>query len=197
VLLVITIGLLAWSAIRPAGYTIWALEVFPAVLGMIILVATHRRFPMTPLVYTLAAIHCWILIIGGHYTYAHVPLGNWVRDTFDLSRNHYDRLGHFAQGFVPAIIAREVLLRCTPLRPGGWLFYLVTSVCLAISAAYELIEWAVAEIDHAGSQEFLGTQGDVWDTQKDMALCLVGAVVAQLTLSRLHDRQLRRLLNPG
>lgn len=184
--------MLAWSAYRPYEGVTWVLEVSPAVAAMILLAATYRRFPLTPLAYILITLHAILLIVGGHYTYARVPLGNWVRDAFDLSRNHYDRLGHFVQGFVPAIAAREVLLRCTPLKRGWWLFYIVVSICVAVAAAYELVEWAVAEIDEGGSQAFLGLQGDVWDTQKDIALCLMGAVAALLTLSRLHDRQLRR-----
>lgn len=192
-LLACVLALLAWSAIGPHDYETWALEVFPAVVGIAVLGATYRRFPLTALAYWLAAIHGAILIVGGHYTYALVPIGAWAREAFDLSRNHYDRLGHFAQGFVPAIIAREVLLRNTPLRRGGWLLFLVVCVCLAISAVYELVEWGVAEVDSAGSQAFLGTQGDVWDTQKDIALCGIGAVVALLTLARWHDGQLRRL----
>ena len=190
------LALLAWSAIKPHDYPTWALEVFPAVAGVVVLAATRKRFPLTSLAYCLAAIHCAILIVGGHYTYAEVPAGLWARDALGLSRNHYDRLGHFAQGFVPAIIAREVLLRKTPLTRegwGGWLFFLVVSVCLAIGAVYELVEWAVAEVDHAGSQAFLGTQGDVWDTQKDMALCGIGAVAALLTLGRVHDGQLKAM----
>lgn len=191
-LLVITLLLLAWSAYYPKEWVTWALEVFPAVFGIALLGWSYRRFPLTPLVYILIAIHMAILIIGGHYTYAEVPIGNWARDQFDLSRNHYDRLGHIAQGFVPAMITREILLRCSPLRRGGWLFFLVLCVCLAVSAVYELLEWAVAEISEAGSQSFLGTQGDVWDTQKDMALCFFGAALALVTLSKLHNRQLDR-----
>lgn len=191
VLLTVTLALLVWSGIKPFEYMTWALEVFPAVLAIVIIGATHKRFPLTPLVLILIAFHCAILIVGGHYTYARVPIGLWAQETFDLSRNHYDRVAHFIQGFVPAMIAREILLRRSPLKPGKWLFFLVTSVCLAISAAYELLEWAVAEIDHAGSQDFLGTQGDVWDTQKDMALCAIGAIAAQLCLNSWHNRQLR------
>jgi putative membrane protein len=157
-------------------------------------VVTRRRFPLTPLAYRLIFLHSGILMLGGHYTYAEVPLGFWMRDAFGLARNHYDRIGHFAQGFVPAILAREILLRKTPLKPGGWLFFLVTCVCLAISACYEFIEWWTALASGSGADAFLGTQGDPWDTQWDMFLCLLGALTAQLTLSRLHDRQLARLL---
>jgi putative membrane protein len=132
-------------------------------------------------------------MLGGHYTYARVPLGFWMQDLFDFSRNHYDRIGHLAQGFIPALIAREILLRRTPLRRGAWLFFLVTCVCLAVSVCYEFIEWWAALIGGSGATEFLGTQGDVWDTQWDMFMALVGSLLGQLTLSRLHDRQLDRL----
>lgn len=181
------------SGIHPHDRTTWWLEVFPVVLGLPLLIATRRRFPLTPLLYVLLFVHALILMLGGHYTYARVPLGFWVQDLFDLGRNHYDRLGHFAQGFVPAILAREILLRRTPLRPGGWLFFLVCSVCLAFSACYEFFEWWSAVIGGSAADAFLGTQGDVWDTQWDMFLALVGAVAAQLLLARLHDRQLGRL----
>jgi putative membrane protein len=157
------------------------------------LLATRRRFPLTTLAYVLIAIHACILMVGGRYTYAEVPLGNWVRDALHLARNHYDRLGHLAQGFVPAIIAREVLLRKTGLRRGGWLFFLVTSVCLAISAVYELIEWGTAATSGASADAFLGTQGDPWDTQKDMLCAGFGAIVAQLSVTGIHDRQLAAL----
>lgn len=179
-----------WSAIRPHDYFTWVLEVFPAIIGAVILTASHRRFRLTTLVYTLIALHMVILMIGGHYTYAEVPVGNWIRDQFELSRNHYDRLGHFAQGFVPAMIAREILLRLNVLRRGRWLFVVVVSICLAVSALYELLEWTVSALTGSAGDAFLGTQGDVFDTQKDMAMALVGAVTALLTLSKLHDKQL-------
>jgi len=179
-----------WSAIHPHDYFTWILEVFPAIIGAVILAATYRRFRFSTLVYTLIAMHMMILMVGGHYTYAEVPIGNWFRDHFALSRNHYDRLGHFAQGFVPAMIAREVLLRLNVLKRGRWLFVLVVSVCLAISATYELFEWAVSAITGSAGDAFLGTQGDVFDTQKDMAMALVGSVTALLTITKIHDRQL-------
>ena len=193
-LLVLTLAALAWSGYHPHDFATWVLEVSPVVAGIVILLATYRRFPLTSLSYFLIFLHSLVLIVGGHYTYAEVPIGNWARETFGFSRNHYDRLGHFMQGFVPAIVTREVLLRCTPLRPGAWLFFLVTSVCGAISLVYELVEWAVSVVEGgAASAAFLGTQGDVWDTQKDMAMCLVGAVCGQLLLGRLHDRELKKM----
>ena len=181
------------SAVRPYELGTWGMEVFPIVVAVPILAATYHRFPLTPLVYTLIFVHACILMLGGHYTYARVPLGFWMQDLFDFSRNHYDRIGHLAQGFIPALIAREILLRRTPLRPGGWLFFLVTCVCLAVSVCYEFIEWWAALIGGSGATEFLGTQGDVWDTQWDMFMALLGSLLGQLTLSRLHDTQLRRL----
>jgi putative membrane protein len=192
-LLGLTLLALAVSGIGPHDRTTWWLEVFPVILGIPLLIATRRRFPLTPLLYVLLFVHALILMLGGHYTYARVPLGFWAQDLLDLGRNHYDRLGHFAQGFVPAILAREILLRRTPLRPGGWLFFLVCSVCLAFSACYEFFEWWAAVIGGSAADAFLGTQGDVWDTQWDMFLALLGAIMAQLLLARLHDRQLARL----
>jgi putative membrane protein len=190
--LVLVVGsVFVWSAINPHERFTWFLEVLPVIVGVPILMATRRRFPLTTLVYVLIAIHAVILMVGGHYTYAEVPLFNWIRDAFGLARNHYDRVGHLAQGFIPAMIAREILLRQTPLRPGGWLFTIVTCVCLAISAVYELIEWAVAAATGDSATAFLGTQGDVWDTQKDMLCAWIGAMAAQLLLARWHDKQLQ------
>ncbi|MBK9495671.1 MAG: DUF2238 domain-containing protein [Xanthomonadales bacterium] len=168
----------------------WLLEVMWVLLALPLLVATRARFPLTRLLYVLIGVHCLILIYGGAYTYALTPLGLWVQDAFDLARNHYDRLGHFAQGFIPAILARELLLRLTPLRRGGWLFYLVVSACLAFSAFFEMIEWWAALIWGGDADAFLATQGDVWDTQWDMFLALCGAITAQLALARWHDREL-------
>jgi putative membrane protein len=175
----------------------WLLEVFPIFLGVPLLLETARRFPLTPLAYRLIFVHALILMVGGHYTYAKVPLGFWLQDALHLARNHYDRIGHFAQGFVPAIVAREVLLRRSPLRPGTWLFFLVTCVCLSVSACYEFVEWAAALLGGASADAFLGTQGDVWDTQWDMFMALVGALAAQALLARVHDRQLARMADPG
>ncbi len=193
-LLVVVATALAVSGWAPYDRTTWWLEVFPVLLGAPALVATYRRFPLTRLLYTLLAVHALILIVGGHYTYARVPLGFWVQDVFGLTRNHYDRLGHFAQGFVPAILVRELLLRTSPLRPSRWLFVLVTAVCLAFSACYEFFEWWAALAGGDAADAFLGTQGDVWDTQWDMFLAFVGAMVAQLVLARRHDAQLAAVL---
>ena len=190
-LVVATVGLI-WSGTAPLDRATWTLEVFPVVFALLILWPTRKRFPLTPLLYVLIAIHASILMLGGHYTYAEVPLGNWLRDLFDLQRNHYDRLGHLAQGFIPAMIARELLLRKTPLLRGAWLFFLVTCVCLALSAVYEFLEWWTALIGGGSADAFLGTQGDVWDTQWDMFLATCGAIAAQLILASWHDRQLRR-----
>jgi putative membrane protein len=189
-LLTAGVVLLALSAVHAYEMGTWVMEVFPIFIAGPILIATYRRFPLTPLVYTLIFVHAGILMLGGHYTYARVPLGFWMQKTFHFSRNHYDRIGHFAQGFVPAIVAREILLRRTPLPRGGWLFFIVSSICLAISACYEFIEWGSAVVGGSAAADFLGTQGDVWDTQWDMLFALIGSIAAQLALSRLHDRQL-------
>ncbi len=181
---------LVWSGIGPTDRLTWIMEVIWVVIGLPLLMFTWRRFPLTRLLYVLIALHCLLLIVGGHYTYAQVPLGFWVQDWLELSRNHYDRLGHFTQGFVPAILARELLLRLTPLRRGGWLFYLVLAAALSFSAFFELIEWWAALIWGGAADAFLATQGDVWDTQWDMFLALIGAFTAQLLLARWHDREL-------
>ncbi len=188
---------LAWSGVGPRDRLTWWLEVAPVLLAVPILVATRRRFPFTPLVYALVAIHAAVLCVGGHYTYAEVPLGFWFRDLLGLSRNHYDRLGHLMQGFVPVLVVRELLLRTSPLRPGRWLFVLETGLVLALSAVYEFVEWWAAVILGQGADAFLGSQGDPWDTQWDMFMCLVGAVLAQALLARLQDRQLARLASPA
>jgi putative membrane protein len=192
-LAVLTLVCLALSRVGAVEPGTWVLEVFPIVLALPVLVVTARRFPLTPLAYRLLFVHALILMLGGHYTYAKVPLGFWVQDALHLARNHYDRVGHFAQGFVPAIVAREVLLRRSPLVPGKWLFFLVTCVCLGISATYELIEWLAAVLGGSAADAFLGTQGDVWDTQWDMFIALIGALTAQLLLSRSHDVQIARI----
>jgi putative membrane protein len=184
------LALLIWSAVKPFDRFTWVLEVAPAVIGLAILIPTYRKFRFTTLVYTLIWLHMAILVIGGHYTYAEVPLGHWVKEWLGQDRNNYDKLGHFAQGFVPAMISREILLRLKVVRGQGWLFFIVCCICLAVSALYELIEWAAAVFSGEAADAFLGTQGYVWDTQSDMALALLGAVVAQVCLNRLHDRQL-------
>lgn len=193
ILLGVGASLLAWSGLHPHDRFTWFLEVAPIFIAVPVLVFTYGRFPLTPLAYGLIFVHACILMLGGRYTYAEVPLGFWMKDAFGFARNHYDRIGHFAQGFVPAILAREVLLRRTPLKAGGWLFFLVTCVCMAISAFYEFVEWWTAVANGAAADAFLGTQGDPWDTQWDMFFAFVGALTAQITLSRLHDRQIARL----
>ena len=193
ILLVVAIILLALSRIGAAESGTWIMEVAPILIIAPILVVTARRFPLTPLVYRLLFVHALILMVGGHYTYAKVPLGFWVQDALGLARNHYDRLGHLAQGFVPALLAREVLLRRSPLERGKWLSFLVVCVCLALSATYELIEWLAAVLGGSAADAFLGTQGDVWDTQWDMFMAGVGALSALVLLPRVHDRQLEEL----
>ena len=196
VLLALGVVLLVLSGIHPKDRYTWILEVAPAIAAAVLLAATYRRFPLTPLSYRLILLHACILMVGGHYTYAEVPLGFWMQRAFGFARNHYDRIGHFAQGFVPAIVVREVLLRKTALRRGGWTFFLVTCVCLAISACYEFVEWWTAVMSGSAADAFLGTQGDPWDTQWDMLFALIGAVVAQLGLSRVQDRELSALPPP-
>jgi putative membrane protein len=186
---------LVWSGIQPKDYLTWVLEVLPAVIGFVVLALTRRRFPLTTLTYGLILAHCVILMVGGHYTYAEVPLFDWIRDWFGLERNNYDKVGHFAQGFVPAIIAREILLRNAIVNGKKWMFFLIVCVCLAISAFYELIEWWVAIFSGESAEAFLGTQGYIWDTQSDMMLALTGAVAALLLLSALHDKQIRRVMS--
>lgn len=184
---------LIWSAISPHDYFTWFLEVLPALIGFVVLGLTYKRFKLTGLTYALILIHCIILMIGGHYTYAKVPFFDWVKDFFELSRNNYDKVGHFAQGFIPAIIAREILIRKAVVNAKSWLNFLIVCFCLAFSAFYELIEWWVAELTGESSEAFLGTQGYMWDTQSDMALAMFGAIIALLFLSKLHDKQLQRI----
>jgi putative membrane protein len=193
VLLVLVVAGLLASAIAPYDGPTWWMETAPVIAAVPLLVLTARRFPLTTLAYVLIALHAAILEAGGHWTYARVPLGDWMREAFHLARNPYDRLGHLAQGFVPAILVREVLLRTSPLRPGRWLFTMVTAFALAVSALYELLEWGTAVVAGGGAVEFLGTQGDTWDAQWDMLHALLGALAAQLLLSRLHDRQIAAL----
>jgi putative membrane protein len=187
------IVLLALSGYKPFDLATWVMEVAPVVIVLIVLWISHQRFPLTPLLYALIFVHAIVLMLGGHYTYARVPLGDWMKDAFHLARNPYDGIGHFAQGFIPAIAARELLLRHTGLQRGAWLAVVIVLACLGVSAVYELIEWGAAVALGQGAEEFLGTQGDPWDTQKDMALAGVGAIAALALLSRWHDRQLAAL----
>ena len=196
-LLVATATLMIWSGLHPVERGTWWLEVAPVLIGAPVLVFTFSAFRLSPLLYRLLFLHAVILIVGGHYTYAKVPMGFWVQDLLDLSRNHYDRIGHFAQGFIPAILAREILVRLSPLQRGKWLFFLVCCVCLAFSAFYELIEWWAAVIGGDSAESFLGTQGDVWDTQWDMFFALLGAISAQLSLSRTHDKSMQTVVAPS
>ena len=181
---------LAWSAWHPHDYPTWWLEVAPALIVLVVLFLTRERFPLTPLAYWLILIHSVILMVGGHYTYAEVPVGDWVRDWTGGSRNNYDKLGHLAQGFIPAIVIREVLVRNYVIARRGWLAVIVVCICLAISAFYELLEWWVALLSDDAAESFLGTQGYVWDTQSDMFMALLGASLALLMFSRYHDRQM-------
>lgn len=178
------------SGLDPYDRLTWVMETLPVMIGLPLLFATRKSFPLTPLAYRLLFVHSLILMLGGAYTYARVPPGFWVQDWFNLARNHYDRLGHLVQGFVPAIVAREILLRRTPLRPGGWTFFLVTCVVLTISVSYEFIEWWTALLLGGDAEAFLATQGDIWDTQWDMFLALLGGLASQLLLAHRHDRQL-------
>jgi putative membrane protein len=193
ILLLLVLVVLVWSGIGPYDRLTWFLEVVPVLIAIPLLLLTADRMPLTRLAYVLIAVHAVILMYGGHYTYALTPFGDWLREVFGFERNHYDRIGHLMQGFGPAIIARELLLRTSPLRPGKWLFTLVTLSILGVSASYEFTEWwaALAGGDAAGA--FLGTQGDVWDTQWDMFLAGCGAIAAQLLLGRIHDRQILAL----
>jgi putative membrane protein len=191
--LVIFFLALAWSAWNPHDYPTWWLEVLPALLVLIVLFLTRKRFPLTPLAYWLILIHSLILMVGGHYTYAEVPVGDWVRDWIGGSRNNYDKLGHLAQGFIPAIVIREILVRNSVVAKRSWLAVIVVCICLAISAFYELLEWWIALLSDDAAESFLGTQGYVWDTQSDMFMALLGAILALLMFSRYHDRQIRAL----
>ncbi len=193
VLAALVLGVTAWSWHQPADRLTWWLEALPVLIALPLLAATRVRFPLTRLAYWLIAVHSWVLLVGAHYTYAQTPLGFWMQETFGFARNHYDRIGHLAQGFIPAMLAREILLRCRVVAPGGWLFFLVCCFALALAASYEFLEWWAAVIAEEGAIAFLGTQGDPWDTQWDMLLALFGAVFAQLLLARIQDRQLAQL----
>lgn len=186
-------SVLIWSGINPKEEFTWFLEVFPAIIGIFILAFTRSSFPLTPLLYWLILFHSIVLMVGGHYTYAEVPLFDWLKETLDLSRNNYDKVGHFTQGFVPAIIAREIFIRKNIVNGLWWRRYLVISVCLAFSAFYELIEWAVAILSGEDAVAFLGTQGYIWDTQSDMGWALLGSIIALILLSKFHDKQITKL----
>ncbi|HEX2853564.1 MAG TPA: DUF2238 domain-containing protein [Opitutaceae bacterium] len=188
------VPVVAWSWHAPHDRFTWWLESAPVVAGVPLIFAFRKRFPLSTLLLVLLWLHCVVLVVGGHYTYARVPLGDWAREWFGWSRNNYDKLGHFAQGFVPAVLTRELLVRTSPLRGSRWLAMLVVSVCLAFSALYELLEWLAAATSGAAAEDFLGTQGDPWDTQGDMLLALIGALAAVLFLWRAHDRSMSRVV---
>jgi putative membrane protein len=190
VLFVIGAAAFVWSGIAPYDRETWVMEIFPIAFALPVLYLTRKRFPLTRMLYWLILLHAVILMVGGHYSYARVPLGFWMENLFGFTRNHYDRIGHLAQGFIPALIGREILLRTSPLKRGKWLFFLVLTTCMAISMMYEFIEWWTALAAGSGATEFLGTQGDVWDTQWDMFMATVGAILAQVTLARVQDKQL-------
>ena len=192
-LLISVLAFTLLSFIHPYEMGTWWMEAAPVLIGLPILICTRKSFPLTQLLYILLWLHALTLLLGAHYTYARVPLGEWAQEAFNFERNHYDRFGHFMQGFVPAIVARELLLRTSSLKSGKWLFVIITLSCLGISAIYEMIEWAAAAIGGQAAEAFLGTQGDVWDTQKDMAWAVTGAVISQLILGRYHQRQLERM----
>jgi putative membrane protein len=192
-LLATVVAVILWSSWRPYDRFTWWLEVTPGLAGLALLLASYRRFRFTTLCYTLIALHICVLCVGGHYTYARVPIFDWLRPLFAWQRNNYDRVGHLMQGFVPAIIAREVLIRLRVLKRTNWLPFLVLSICLGISALYELIEWWTAMLSGAAASDFLGTQGDVWDTQEDMFFAVIGAIAALVSLSAMHNRAIRKL----
>jgi putative membrane protein len=191
ILLVLLAATFFWSAIKPHDYFTWFLEVLPAIVGIAVLASTFSKFRFTNLVYTLIFIHCVILIIGGHYTYAEVPLFDWIQEIFNQSRNNYDKLGHFAQGFVPAMITRELLIRKNVILKNNWLNFITVAMALAISASYEFIEWGVSLLTGEGGDSFLGTQGYIWDTQSDMLFATIGAIIALISLSKNHNNQLK------
>ena len=188
--LAIFLAVLVWSVIAPVDYMTWLLEVFPALAGIMVLAWTWQRFPLTPLVYWFILVHSIILMVGGHYTYAQVPLFDWIEQVFNQSRNNYDKLGHLAQGWVPALIAREILIRRRIVNGVWWTNFIVVCICLAISATYELVEWLVAVLSKQAAESFLGTQGYLWDTQSDMAWALLGSIASIAVLGRIHNRQI-------
>lgn len=181
------------SAINPHDYFTWILEVFPAILGFIVLALTYKRFQFTTLTYVMILLHCYILFIGGHYTYAEVPAFNWIRDALHQSRNNYDKLGHFTQGFVPAMITRELFIRLNVIQKKGWLPFLIVCVCTTISVLYEFLEWFVSVTSGQSGDSFLGTQGDIWDTQSDMLFAMIGAICMVIFISRWQDKALKSI----
>ncbi len=187
---------LIWSGINPKDYFTWILEVLPAIIGLIVLTITFNRIRFTTLTYIFILVHCYILFVGGHYTYAEVPLFDWVRDVFGQARNNYDKVGHFAQGFVPAIIIREIFIKQDIVKRGFWLSFIVVCVCLSFSATYEFIEWFVALLSEESADSFLGAQGYVWDTQSDMLYALIGAIFMVILLSKIQDRQIEKEKKP-
>ncbi len=193
--LLIFFSFLLWSGINPKDQFTWFLEVLPAIIGIIILMATYKNFKLTTLVYTLILIHCIILMIGGHYTYAQVPFFDYIKEVFNQDRNNYDKIGHFAQGFIPAMVAREILIRKNIIPLAKWRDFFIVCFCLGFSAFYELIEWWVALLSGEDAEAFLGTQGYIWDTQSDMGLALLGAIVALVLFSKYHDKQLKLSLS--
>jgi putative membrane protein len=193
VLLAIWTAVFLWSAVNPADRATWYMEVAPAVIGLAILIATYKSFKFTDIAYMLLTFFCCYIMIGGKYTYAEVPIGNYLKEIFDLSRNHYDRVGHFFQGVIPALTAREIIIRTTNLKKGKMLFFICVCVAMFVSSGYEIIEWLAAELTANGAAEFLGLQGDVWDAQKDMLMALLGATTSLLILSKNQDMQIARL----
>ena len=194
-LILFVIGFIV-SGIQPHDYFTWILEVLPGIVGMVILVLTFKKFQFTYLTYVFILVHCYILFIGGHYTYAQVPLFDWVREVFNQSRNNYDKVGHFAQGFIPAMVVRELFVRLAIVKRGNWVSFLTICVCMTISACYELFEWLVAVMSGQSSEAFLGTQGDVWDTQSDMLFALTGAICMVLFISKIQDKQIQKIAVP-
>ena len=191
-LILFVIGFIV-SGTHPHDYFTWILEVLPGIVGMVILVLTFKKFQFTYLTYVFILVHCYILFIGGHYTYAQVPLFDWVREVFNQSRNNYDKVGHFAQGFIPAMVVRELFVRLAIVKRGNWVSFLTICVCMTISACYELFEWLVAVMSGQSSEAFLGTQGDVWDTQSDMLFALIGAICMVLFISKIQDKSIRNI----
>ena len=193
ILLIIFSIVLIWSGINPKDYFTWILEVAPAIIGLIILFFTYKKYPLTNLLYLLILVHSVILMIGGHYTYAEVPAFDWIKETFNQTRNNYDKIGHLAQGFIPAMIIREIFIRSSVVNSKKWMNFIIVSVAMAISVTYEFIEWFVAEQTGESAESFLGTQGYVWDTQSDMLYASMGAILALITLSKVHNKQISKL----